>query len=198
VDGAVLSLCLDPAHLQEGVAASAAATAWFVQLAAQHQAPLLAGHTAAVTVLVPGPHGAPLLASLAQDGHLALWQTSSSSNSTRVPLAEWCSTEAPLTAAALLPEGRGVAAGRAACVLVGQADGRVALLELPLIQSAAGGSRSTAGSGGSGGVMRWCVGRHPSPVISLSLHPTQPLVMAASRCASTPLRCQSSPAGGVR
>jgi hypothetical protein len=30
-------------------------------------------------------------------------------------------------------------------------------------------------------VIRWSVVRHASPVLSLALHPSQPLVMAASR-----------------
>jgi hypothetical protein len=102
-----------------------------------------------------------------------------------VPLVEWhCQPESPPTAAVFLPQ-------ITACVL-GHADGRIALLELPALQSSRGADSSTssrsggdkAGGGGVGvgGVLRWCVMRQPSAVVGLALHPDQPLVMAASRC----------------
>jgi hypothetical protein len=85
--------------LQEGVVATAAATVWYVSLQQQQQqqqlqasckAPLLAGHTAAITGLIPLPacHGTAaaaaanrgpvedgVVASVSEQGWLALWGT---------------------------------------------------------------------------------------------------------------------------
>jgi hypothetical protein len=70
---------------------------------------------------------------------------------------------------------------------VGYADGRLALLDLAPSAAAAAAAgnddeaEEPSSSKGSLGVIRWSVVRHASPVVSLALHPSQPLVMAASR-----------------
>lgn len=216
-------LCLEPYGLREGVVSTGAAavtttaataatasgaTAWYVDMQGQQKAPLLAGHTASVTALVPAPAAdatpsatdhstshpiaadtdSSLVASLGQDGRLAIWQTAAASSTggsgssrsvvSQVPLVEWLCPDSPATAAAFLPRSP-------ACVL-GHADGRISLLEFNSEHSGlqdwgSGGGGDTARNAGQGGVLRWCVLRHPSAVIALALHPNQPLVMAASR-----------------
>lgn len=87
-----------------------------------------------------------------------------------LPLAEFRSGQ-PVSAMAFLPGCRGCA--------VGYADGRLALFDLTAAGVAEG--RSRVGDGAGVGVIRWSVVRHASPVISLTLHPSQPLLMSASR-----------------
>jgi hypothetical protein len=197
LDGPVVQLCLEPHALCEGVVTAGGATAWYVSLESQQKAPLLAGHSGQVTALLPvlgtgSQGGDSLVASLGQDGRLAVWQTagaisssSSSGSSSRglaqVPVAEWACADAPPTAAVFLD-------GQSGCVL-GHADGRIALLELPTLTGSSSSSaavpcsQAEAGCGrSSAGVLRWCVARQPSAVVGLAIHPDQPLVMAASRC----------------
>lgn len=83
-DGPVTSLQLEPQQLSEGVAATAAATCWYVDASQQQLAPLLAGHASSITGLVdagldaaPGsddPAGTGLVASMCEEGWLALWR----------------------------------------------------------------------------------------------------------------------------
>lgn len=93
-----------------------------------------------------------------------------------LPLADFRS-EHVVTAVAFLP-------GHGSC-MVGYADGRLALLDLAPAAAAADTADEEPGSSqhsaGSLGAIRWSVARHASPVVSLALHPCQPLVMAASR-----------------
>jgi hypothetical protein len=195
LDGPVVRLCLEPQTLCEGVVSAGAASAWYVDLRLQQKAPLIAGHAGAVDALVPvGASSAQgtCMASLGQDGRLAIWQLAAGSadsvdagdegasgggvvstrsrGTAQVPFSEWCCPGAAPTAAVFLP-------GQDACVL-GHADGRVALLELPGHSS---GSSSSSRDSMRAGVLRWCVLRQPSAVVALALHPDQPLVMAASR-----------------
>lgn len=193
LDGPVVQLCLEPHALCEGVVTARGATAWYVSLESQQKAPLLAGHRGQVTALLPvaaGPQEGSLVASLGQDGRLAVWQTAGASNSSsrgmaQVPVAEWACINAPPTAAVFLEE-------QSTCVL-GHADGRLALLELPTLSGSSSGGvllRGQADSGcgcSSAGVLRWCVVRQPSAVVGLAMHPDQPLVMAASRCGRVPV-----------
>jgi hypothetical protein len=84
LDGPVASLCLEPGGLREGVAATAAATAWFVDLEGGERAPLVCGHAGRVELLVAPPAGAGaaagegergdgVVASVAADGVLRVW-----------------------------------------------------------------------------------------------------------------------------
>jgi hypothetical protein len=82
-DGPVTALQLEPQQLCEGVAVTAAATCWFVDATQQQLAPLLAGHAGSITWLVTagpdfavgeeGAAGAGLVASMCEEGWLALW-----------------------------------------------------------------------------------------------------------------------------
>lgn len=87
----ITSLQLDPEQLNEGVVTTAAATAWYVDVDGQQQVPLLAANAAQITGLVDvtaaaasagagggcvGSSGAcGCVASLCDDGWLALWNT---------------------------------------------------------------------------------------------------------------------------
>jgi hypothetical protein len=83
-DGPVRSLQLEPQQLAEGVAATAAATCWYVDVPQQQLAPLLAGHAGSITGLVDagaaaaggsdGAAGCGLVASMCEEGWLALWR----------------------------------------------------------------------------------------------------------------------------
>lgn len=61
---------------------------------------------------------------------------------------------------------------------VGYSDGHLTAFELPIHKA---GSGTAAAAGSSVGVIRWSVARHACDIIRLVLHPTQPLLMAASR-----------------
>jgi hypothetical protein len=98
-----------------------------------------------------------------------------------LPLADIRSEHA-VTAVAFQP-------GSCSCT-VGYADGRLALLDLAPSAAAAAAAAAAgnddeaeepSSSKGSLGVVRWSAVRHASPVVSLAVHPSQPLVMAASR-----------------
>ncbi|WIA37015.1 hypothetical protein OEZ86_013999 [Tetradesmus obliquus] len=150
----------------------------------QQLAPLLAGHASSITGLVdagldaaPGsddPAGTGLVASICEEGWLALWRMGGQQQA--LPLADFRS-EHVVTAVAFLP-------GHGSC-MVGYAYGRLALLDLAPAAAAADTADEEPGSSqhsaGSLGAIRWSVARHASPVVSLALHPCQPLVMAASR-----------------
>lgn len=197
LDGPVVQLCLEPHALCEGVVTAGGATAWYISLESQQKAPLLAGHSGQVTALLPvasGSQEGSLVASLGQDGRLAVWQTAAASSSSsrgmaQVLVTEWACADAPPTAAVFLEE-------QSACVL-GHADGRLALLKLPTLSDSSSSrvlprGQVDGGCGRSGaGVLRWCVVRQPSAVVGLavrpSVHPDQPLVMAASRCRRVPV-----------
>lgn len=79
LDAAVTSLQLEPELLAEGIAATTAATCWYVDLQQQQVAPLLAGHAGRITGLADsgpaGSGGGSIVASMCADGWLALWQT---------------------------------------------------------------------------------------------------------------------------
>jgi hypothetical protein len=183
LDSGVLSLCLDPSLLAEGVATTRRGSVWYIDLQSSQRTLLLAGPTERVTVLAavppcagePPAAAAPTTWSLSQRGTVSLWQlaaagartssssSSSSSSSMHVPVAEWHSPDARPTVVAALPE-------RPTCTpqcVLGFEDGRLALLELP--------------RDGGAGVLRWCVGRHSSAVISLAPHPGSALLLATSR-----------------
>eukprot|EP00879_Flechtneria_rotunda_P018462 GHRR01019366.1.p1 GENE.GHRR01019366.1~~GHRR01019366.1.p1 ORF type:complete len:516 (+),score=222.16 GHRR01019366.1:1143-2690(+) len=200
LDGPITTLQLDPQLLQEGVVGCGAGTVWYVHLLQQQMVPLLAAHTGRVTQLkdLSGPSGmapaAPgdkhaglggasscckgngLVASVTEDGWLALWKTDS--HQQVLPVVELCCGQ-PVTSVAWLP-------GCTMCVL-GYVDGHMALLDLAGTDNAAA---SAAGSSDGGGRLQhtlgtirvcWSVARHAAPVISLVVHPDKQSVLAASR-----------------
>ncbi|KAF8065716.1 WDR90 [Scenedesmus sp. PABB004] len=175
LDGGVTSLALEPEALAEGVAGSAAGTAWCVDLARCTTSPLLAGHAGGVAGLVDASaaglrHQAGdggLVASLCADGSLTLWRTCGGAPA--LPLLELRSG-ARASAVAFDP-------GAAACV-VGYADGALDLVDLGGQQQ---GQARAEGGAAAPAVIRWSAVRHASPVVGLALQPGAEHVMAASR-----------------
>jgi hypothetical protein len=87
LDGSVTALCLESGGLMEGVAATSAATAWYLDLAACERVPLVCGHVGRVELVVAAPcvaeggsrsgDGDAVVASVAADGVLRVWQLGS-------------------------------------------------------------------------------------------------------------------------
>jgi hypothetical protein len=73
LDGPVAALCLEPRGLTEGVAATAACTAWFVDLPAGQREPVMCGHAGEIDLLVAEAGAGRLVASVAGDGLLRVW-----------------------------------------------------------------------------------------------------------------------------
>lgn len=88
------SLQLDPCRLSEGVVATAAATAWYVDILAQQQVPLLAALAGQITGLVnaaataAGSGVCGRVASLCDDGWLAIWETQRGSQVQFISMAQ--------------------------------------------------------------------------------------------------------------
>ncbi|KAI8472679.1 MAG: hypothetical protein J3K34DRAFT_519551 [Monoraphidium minutum] len=196
LDGAVEALCLEPEGLSEGLAATAGCTAWYVEMAGGARVPVVCGHTGEVALLQAAPGGdgggvgPSLVASAASDGLLRVWRVGGGGQAA-VPLVEFQSGS-PCTAAcfASAADGDGGDAAEACSPAAAAAAGPA--------PSGGGSSDGPASScmprlaaGYADGCLRlfdasrhvivWSVERHPSPVVALAWHPSQPLLLSASR-----------------